>query len=96
MDKKEVLSEKVRAILMRDKARDVYDFWFLLKNNSGFDIKLVNKKLRFHKTEFNYNDFFKALIRKKDLWRTDLKNLILIEPPKFDIVIKEIEDCLNK
>ena len=96
MDKKEILAEKVRAILTRDKARDIYDLWFLLKNNTEFDIALVNKKLKLYNIEFGYNKFFRSISRKKGLWEIDLKNLILGELPKIENITMEIKKYLNK
>ncbi|MHB1440705.1 MAG: nucleotidyl transferase AbiEii/AbiGii toxin family protein [Cuniculiplasma sp.] len=35
MNKLEIQSEKIRAILTRNKARDLYDLWFLFKRSKG-------------------------------------------------------------
>ncbi|MBI4163066.1 MAG: nucleotidyl transferase AbiEii/AbiGii toxin family protein [Candidatus Aenigmarchaeota archaeon] len=53
MDEKEILAEKVRAIMSRDKARDVYDLWFLLDKGVNFDMKLVAKKLEYYNKKFD-------------------------------------------
>ena len=42
----ELLAEKVRAVMTRDKPRDVYDVWLLLRNGVKLDKGLVEKKLR--------------------------------------------------
>ncbi len=45
MDPKEILAEKIAAVYSRNKPRDVYDAWFLLKRLSvDLDVNLVNKK----------------------------------------------------
>ena len=33
------MAEKVRAILKRAKAKDIYDLWFLLRKGISFDLK---------------------------------------------------------
>lgn len=49
LSKEEVLAEKIRAIMTREKGRDIYDLWFLL--NMGVEIKndLVLEKLGYYK-----------------------------------------------
>ena len=41
----EMLSEKIRALLIRRKGRDVFDIWFLLTKKVPINWKLVNKKM---------------------------------------------------
>ena len=45
MSAREMMAEKVRAIMTRDKPRDVYDLWFLSRKGVELDIGLVQKKL---------------------------------------------------
>ncbi|MDP2951313.1 MAG: nucleotidyl transferase AbiEii/AbiGii toxin family protein [bacterium] len=91
MQEQEILSEKIRAIMTRDKPRDVYDSWFLLtKKNVEPDFKLINKKLELYNSKFDPDHFKKAINRKKGLWGTDLKNLIIGELPNFDKTQAEI------
>ncbi len=44
----EVISEKIRALLTRNKGRDIYDLWFLLSKNVKIDNSLVEKKLAYY------------------------------------------------
>ncbi|MDP2922218.1 MAG: nucleotidyl transferase AbiEii/AbiGii toxin family protein [Candidatus Omnitrophota bacterium] len=91
MQEQEILSEKIRAVMTRDKPRDVYDSWFLLtKKKVEPDFKLINKKLELYSLKFDLNHFKKAVNRKKGLWDTDLKNLIIGELPDFDKTQAEI------
>jgi len=41
----EILAEKIRAMMMRAKGRDVFDFWFLLQKQTKINQNLVAKKL---------------------------------------------------
>ena len=45
MDPKEIMSEKIRALMTRTKARDLYDIYFLVRKNVKLDTQLVAKKL---------------------------------------------------
>ena len=56
MEEIEIVAEKVRAILSRDKARDIYDLWFLLKKGIVLDEELVEKKLKIAGMCFNKKD----------------------------------------
>lgn len=44
----EIVAEKIRAILTRDKGRDIYDLWFLLSKNILIKRDLVEKKLTYY------------------------------------------------
>lgn len=48
MSEKEMVAEKVRAILSRDKVRDVFDVWFLLKKGIEVDWRMVEKKMKYY------------------------------------------------
>jgi len=43
MSLEEMLAEKIRATVIRAKARDVYDIWFLLEKGIKVDLNLVNQ-----------------------------------------------------
>ena len=96
MDEKEILAEKIRAIYGRDKARDVYDLWYILKKKSiVFDAVFVNKKLNYDKVKFDTNKFLAKIEEKKSSWERDLGGLIAGELPSFAQVKKEIEESIE-
>lgn len=91
LHEKEILAEKIRAIFTREKARDIYDAWFLLKKRKNqLDLKLINKKLSLYGIEFGLMEFIKRLDGMKGLWETDLKGLLTTSIKDFDIVKSEI------
>jgi len=47
----EIEAEKIRALLTRDKGRDIYDLWFLLSKNIVIDKHLVEEKLKYYKID---------------------------------------------
>ena len=94
MDLREILAEKIRAILTRQKARDVYDLWFLLKKNVDVDINLINKKLEFYNKRFNKKEFISQLKKMEKIWSVELKPLLNFIPP-FQNVFDKIVDKLK-
>jgi hypothetical protein len=71
----EVAAEKVRAIMTRDKPRDVYDLSLLIKKGYPLHELLIRKKLEGY-AEFSMEGFEKAIEDKKDSWSIELRNLL--------------------
>jgi predicted nucleotidyltransferase component of viral defense system len=46
ISKNEMLAEKIRAAMTRERGRDLYDLWFLLSQNAEFDAELTREKLK--------------------------------------------------
>ena len=93
----EVGAEKVRAILTRQKARDIYDLYYLItKKEIKFDEDLINSKLQYYKMEFSTDLFLKSVADKQDYYDRELKGLVFGELPKFGEVKKHISDWINK
>jgi predicted nucleotidyltransferase component of viral defense system len=44
----EILAEKIRALLVRSKPRDLFDLWFLLTKGILIDEKMVRRKLKLY------------------------------------------------
>ncbi len=94
MNEKEIFAEKVRAILTRNKARDVYDFWFLLKNAPKLDKDLINNKLKYYNKTFNLNGFLRAVKEKEPIWKSELSGLIY-SVPDFKEVFKFVKSKIG-
>ncbi|MGF3585325.1 MAG: nucleotidyl transferase AbiEii/AbiGii toxin family protein, partial [Thermoplasmatota archaeon] len=41
----EIIADKISAIIQRDKARDVHDLYFLLKQGGKIDYSLIKRKV---------------------------------------------------
>ncbi|MBN2094859.1 MAG: nucleotidyl transferase AbiEii/AbiGii toxin family protein [Candidatus Aenigmarchaeota archaeon] len=91
MDENEIFAEKVRVIMTRDKARDVYDLWFLLGKGIKFDFGLIEKKLEYYKDSWSKGKFIKAVQDKEKIWKTEMKPLIE-NVPEF----KEVKSLIAK
>ncbi|MEK6938818.1 MAG: nucleotidyl transferase AbiEii/AbiGii toxin family protein [Nanoarchaeota archaeon] len=92
MEEKEILAEKVRAVHQREKARDVYDIWYLLTvKKVPVDLKLVQKKLLYINLKFSQNTFLKKVQEKKNSWQIDLSALISGQLLPFSQAEEEIK-----
>lgn len=94
MDKKEIFAEKVRAIMMRKSARDLYDIGFLLDGGSDADYKQIDEKLKFAGIEFNKKVFISRCINLKTIWQNELKSLVR-NVPEHKEYIKKIKKWLD-
>ena len=97
----EILAEKIRAILIRGKGRDLYDIYYLIMKNFAIDWEMVKEKMKIY-PQVNIDKNVDVLIRKiekfenKELKR-DLgqflpeseRNSLL--PILKDEIIKELE-----
>lgn len=92
MEEKEILAEKVRAVHQREKARDVYDIWYLLAvKKIPVDFTLVEKKLSYIHLKFSKDIFFKKVQEKKKSWQMDLSSLVSGQLLPFSQAEEEIK-----
>ncbi len=97
MQEKEILAEKIRALVTRNKARDLFDILHLIHKNIDIDKKLVKKKLNYYDLNITDDLLLEAIDRKKNIWDNelrpvinelpsfkDVKNKVLENMPKFD------------
>lgn len=86
----EMLAEKIRALFTRDKPRDVYDIWFLLKKGVHATLVDVNKKLKLYNEKFTREKFVEKIEDKRKSFEIDLRPLIKTKLPDFDTVKKDL------
>ncbi len=87
MNLSEVAAEKVRAILTRDKARDVYDLHFLVKYKGiKFDPDLVNAKLSYYGLKYDKKKFISKLNKIEEYYADELSVLTNNPIPDFSKV----------
>ena len=77
MDEREIMAEKVRATMTREKPRDLYDLWFLLKRGVKPDKGMIDAKLKLYGKKFSKEKFAKSVEAKKASWETDLRGLVM-------------------
>ena len=71
-----LLAEKVRALFMRSKARDVYDIWLLTNQGVRMNQALVRKKLMLYDVSLSKANLNGALEKAKADWTRDLRPLL--------------------
>jgi len=87
MNLDEVGGEKVRAILAREKGRDIFDLYYLIRRkNIKFNIELVNRKLAYYNLNFDSSQFMQKLESRNEIYSKELKPVILGDLPDFNEV----------
>jgi len=91
MNLREVLSEKVKAVMVRGSARDLYDMWFLVgKKMVEPDKGLMDKKLAFYGRSFDKTHFQARVERIGKYWDQELKPIVIGALPKFEDVKEDV------
>ena len=86
---KEILAEKIMALINRSEPRDLYDLWILLSKGVEIDINLINIKLKEEKSKLS-----KIRYPSRQEYEVSLKNLINFLP-SYEQVLKETSNGLN-
>ncbi len=76
MDLEEIMAEKIRAIMTRNNARDIYDLWFLSQKKIKTPISLINLKLKYFKKEYVPKEFEKSVEKKEKIYKQEMQQLI--------------------
>ncbi len=69
-------AEKIRALLMRAKPRDLYDVWLLLRQGVQLNQALIERKLATYEIEWSNEAWEEALERVRVDWEQDLRHLL--------------------
>ncbi len=86
----ELLAEKICALMTREKARDLYDLWFLLQRGARIEKKDIDKKLKKYRFQFSAQLFRSKIDEKERYWKVDLQGLIIGGLPAFKMVKEEV------
>lgn len=89
LEEKEILAEKIRALINRKQPRDMYDIWMLINKGTEIDRVLIKEKLKEEKS-----DVKKVTFPSKEEYERDLKYLVKVLPP-YEQVRKEIGKLLQ-
>jgi len=91
MNLDEIVAEKLRAILTRDKARDVFDLRFLLNKRIKVNRKLVNEKLKAYGITYSKTLLLEKISKMEKVWHNELSQLMVVVP-EFKLMVKEIKE----
>ncbi|MBU1200894.1 MAG: nucleotidyl transferase AbiEii/AbiGii toxin family protein [Nanoarchaeota archaeon] len=89
MDREEILAEKIRAIYTRNKARDLYDVYYLIKTGVRPDVRLIDAKLSMYSLSFSLRTLTMHLEKKQAIWDSEMKHLTK-SYPGFDEAKKAV------
>jgi len=85
--KEELIAEKLRATITRNKPRDHFDIYQIIHANMPINIELVKKKCLASDDEFSIVKMFNKAQTLKNRWDKDMSSLIA-KPISFQEVIK--------
>ncbi|MBN2066047.1 MAG: nucleotidyl transferase AbiEii/AbiGii toxin family protein [Candidatus Thermoplasmatota archaeon] len=83
-----IMAEKVRALLVRGKPRDLYDVWFL-NELVDIDRKLIDEKLKLYSLALDDVDVNEVLSTIENKWKQDILPLLGFLPD-FDQLKKTV------
>lgn len=96
----EILVEKLRSLFQRARARDYYDVYRLLEQESFDDVEIVSavrEKAEAHNVELDLANGLPAddVEAVRAYWEQALNRLVTEQPP-FDTVVDQINDYLGQ
>lgn len=96
----EVLVEKMRSVMQRMQARDLYDIWYLLlKHEMNAEFYMREFETKCKSKNINYSDFPKKLDNRlsqyKGRWKSSMSEQIK-NLPDFEKVEREVQRHLKK
>jgi predicted nucleotidyltransferase component of viral defense system len=90
----EMVAEKVAAAICRNKPRDHYDIYQIIKNKIPINMKIVEQKCKLSDHEFSIIKMFNNAKKLKKRWDEDLMPL-LIEQVTFQEVMQTLAKHFN-
>ena len=95
MDRDEIAAEKIRAVMTRDKVRDLYDLYMLIEHGASFHRDMVEKKLKFYRISLEPSDVADRCEELAKRWDKDLSSLMERVPPK-EIALARVRSEISK
>jgi len=93
----ELIAEKIRAAIQRNKPRDYLDIYYILSKGTldlNKTMEISKKKVEATGDKFDIGKIFTNLDLVKSLWKQDLTGL-LVDIPDFDKAMKRIKNKLS-
>lgn len=95
MSEQEIFAEKIRAIITRNNARDLYDLYYLIKKGTKINTNLIKEKTEYYSEKFSIKKLKEAINSKEKIWEKELKHLVKTYP-KFKEAKKEVLKQFNQ
>lgn len=99
----EIMAEKLRSLIQRNRPRDIYDIWYIMQNVKSIDTKkikdlLLNKAKSKNIEIVNPGQFINTQKQRKNkrAWESSLKQHLPINAlPDFDLVYTELSKIVT-
>jgi predicted nucleotidyltransferase component of viral defense system len=95
MMEEEILAEKLRALSTRQKARDLYDVFMLLKKGVNVDTALAQRKLDYYGLKLDVPALLDKVEVLKTGWERELGG-ILEDVPQFKQVLASVKRAIGR
>lgn len=82
-----LLAEKTRALIIRGKARDLYDIWLLLRQGVQLDAALIEQKLALYAHSWQPEQALTTIEQLRADWERDLRPLLPQFVPFDDVAL---------
>jgi len=91
LSEREILAEKIRAILVRKTPRDLFDLWFILKRGVEINWGMVEKKMRYYPNVKFSQKILKEKVKefKTEELKKDLNQFLPVSYRNYYLKIKE-------
>jgi predicted nucleotidyltransferase component of viral defense system len=89
----DLLAEKLRALLVRGKLRDLHDIWLLLRQGVEPDLTSVERKLALYDREWEREALEEAIETLRAEWERDLRPLLPQFVP-YEVARERVEASL--
>lgn len=89
MDLEEIFAEKIRAIMTRNKARDLYDLWFLIKKGVSTTREFIQEKLDYYDEKYSKQKLIESINSKQKIWDMEMRHL-LKEVTPFSVIASDV------
>jgi len=102
LSKNEIFAEKIRAVMKREKQRDLYDLWVLYELGATPDLKLITEKLSYYGEKLDKKALLDNLKKfKEEEFVMDLKPFVTIKERDklgdlFDYINRYLEEQFKK
>lgn len=75
MHPKEIFAEKIRALLTRLKARDLFDIYFLMQQDIWASKGLIQTKMDYYQEVFSLSKIFERINVFEPIWNKEIRGL---------------------
>ncbi len=87
MHPEEIFAEKIRALLARLKARDLFDIYFLMRQDIRASKELIQAKMDYYQEVFSVSKIFERMNVFEPIWNKEIRGLTKDMLPFEDVSV---------